>query len=288
MNTLDSTHEKGFFSLFKGASGCGKSVAALSFPGLYVFDYDHKMPAIAKKHFPKKEIHWDTFADAEPISDLITSWLVCPRCGKDRLCEKQGGVCGTSCPYETLSHDSLTNMENLVLRTVGEAKGESVPQMIKTMMKTRGGKGKTEMMDFDYYKAEMRFTEWLLWVSKVLWAREGNPKHILFTAHVMTTEQNNILTGLVTKTRSIVSQGKAVGAFIPTQFDEVYLFGYQEAGGMGGEESKIKYLAKTRPYGEDDAKTAYKLQDTIDFTNGNFYDLLQKMIAGQKFIDGIV
>ena len=40
MNTLDKdVAEKGIFALFKGPSGSGKSVGALSFPTPYVFDF---------------------------------------------------------------------------------------------------------------------------------------------------------------------------------------------------------------------------------------------------------
>jgi hypothetical protein len=283
MNTLNANDEKGIFALLKGESGAGKSVAGLSFPGLYVFDYDVKMPSIAQKHFPKKSTDWDTFSDTDQISDKIKEWLKCPICGHQRLCEQAGGQCGTSCPYETLLHDSLTHMENLVTKTIAIAKDEEVPKMIKQMVKTKAGTSKADLMDFDYYKAEMRFTDWLMSVNKVLWARNGNPKHVLFTAHVVTTEQKNIMTGLVTRTRSIVSQGNKVAAFIPTNFDNVFMFGYQEIGGLDGQETEIKRFALTRPMGEDDGKSSYDLPRMIDFTNGNFYEKLMASIRGQKF-----
>src|SRR5438445_12824568 len=89
-NTQDQTSlENKIFALFKGPSGSGKSVAGLSFPGLYVFDYDFKMPAIALKHFPKKSIDYDTFTDTNQVSDLMTEWLRCPRCGYSKTCEKE-------------------------------------------------------------------------------------------------------------------------------------------------------------------------------------------------------
>src|SRR5436309_14028096 len=99
MNTLKQTedNEKGIFALIKGPSGSGKSVLGLSFPNLFVFDYDFKMPAIAQKHFPKKSIDWQTFTDTDQISDLLCSWLVCPKCGTAQTCS----TCGTSCPYES-------------------------------------------------------------------------------------------------------------------------------------------------------------------------------------------
>lgn len=285
MNTQNEQDLKGIFALFKGASGTGKSVAALSFPGLFNFDYDFKMPAIALKHFPKKSIEWETFNDTDNVSNLLASWLECPACGYKRTCQ----LCGTKCPYETLLHDSITGMENLVVKTIAETKGESVPQMMKSMLKSKGNSSsnKTDMMDFDYYKAEMRFTDWLISVNKVLWARQGNPKHVIFTAHVLTTENRNILTGLVTRTKSIVSQGNKVAAYVPTQFDEDYTFAYGEEGGLDGRTTEIKRYVTTRPQGEDMARSAYRLPDIIEFTNGSFYDIMQGHINGQKFSAGL-
>lgn len=281
-NTLDETQENGLFALLKGASGSGKSVAALSFPNPYVFDYDFKMPAIARKHFPKKSIDYDTYSDTSQISDRILAWLTCPKCGLSEKCIKDGGNCESSCQYETLIHDSLTNLQNLIIRTVAQTKSESIPDMLKTLLSKKSKK--TEMMDFDYYSAEVRFTEWLLLHNKILWSRKGNPKNIVFTAHVMSSENKNIVTNVTTVTRSIVAQGKKVGAFIPTVFDEVYMFGFSNTGGTDiNDPLKTKHYALTTPTGEDDAKTAYRLTSSIDFTDGNFYDMLQAQINGQKF-----
>jgi hypothetical protein len=67
----DKQTEKGLLAIFKGDSGEGKSVAALSFPNAYVFDFDRKMPSIAQKHFPESETDFETFED---ISNRSTSY----------------------------------------------------------------------------------------------------------------------------------------------------------------------------------------------------------------------
>lgn len=284
MNTLDENVKEGMFALFKGASGAGKSVAALSFPGLFVFDYDFKMPAIARKHFPKKSIEYETFKSTDRVSDLIREWLKCPVCGYANICDPATGGCGSSCPFESILHDSLTNMENLVMASVDKVKGESIPDKIKTVLQSKGKNKVLDLMDWDHYKTEMRFTDWLLTTSKMLRDRKGFPNNIIFNAHVMTVEQKNMQTGIVTKTRSIVTQGKAVAAYIPTQFDEVYMFGYEVKGlGTPDDPTKIHRICITQPEGEDEAKTAYSLSKYIDFTDGNFYEILQQQIAGQKW-----
>lgn len=268
MNTQDPQSEKGLFALFKGHSGSGKSVAALSFPDPYVFDFDRKMPAIALKHFPKKSIEFDHFEDMMAVSDQISAWLQ-----------------GTPCPYETLIYDSITSFARLIMNSVGQIKGESTPQILRNVQTTRGGNKQIEMLSIDYYNAEVRMIDWILTANKILWARPEWPKHIIFIAHIVTTESApDLKTKIVTKTRSIMTAGRKAAAIVPQEFDEIYLFGHKEEGGMAGETEYVKHFACTESVGEDDAKTAYKFDKYIDFTNASFYDLLQKQINGQKFM----
>ncbi len=266
MNTQDQTDPKGIFALFKGFSGAGKSVGALSFPNPYVFDYDGKMPAIAQKHFPKKSIEYDTYENIFLLSEKLSEWIN-----------------NNNCPYETLIHDSITTLSALILRSIGECKGETTPQLLQTIKKTQAGKQMVELMGIDYYNGETRFVDWLLAANKILWSKPGNPKNIIFTAHILATESApDIRTKIITKTRSLVTAGKKVAAYIPTQFDEVYLFGFKETGGLGMSESQIRHIMISESIGEDDAKTAYRLNRETDFTNGNLYELLQSQIEGAK------
>src|SRR5476651_1312143 len=134
MNTLDATDQPGIFALFKGFSGSGKSVGALSFPTPYVFDLDYKMPAIARKHFPGKSVEYERFPNIFVLADHVTSWL-------------NNG----NCPYETLIIDSITSLARLILNSIGEAKGESTPQLLQTIKKTKSGGAMVELMGYDYY-----------------------------------------------------------------------------------------------------------------------------------------
>ena len=109
-STLDETNNRGVFALFKGESGSGKSTAALSFPGVYVLDFDKKMPTIAQKHFKGKDIHYDTFTEINPMIRKLESF-------KDE------------CPYETIVADSLTSLCDLSIRTIGKLKGENAKDM---------------------------------------------------------------------------------------------------------------------------------------------------------------
>src|ERR1700742_1024325 len=114
-STLNSEHtkNKGMFALFKGLPGTGKSDAALSFPTPYVFDFDRKMPAIAMKHFPGKDVHWDNFENIFQLKDKMNEFII-------------------KCPYETLIIDSVTSLSTNVLNSIAKTKGESVMKMLET------------------------------------------------------------------------------------------------------------------------------------------------------------
>ena len=265
MNTTDPNLKErdGVFALFKGASGTGKTVGALSYPGVYMADFDKKMPAIALKHFRGKAIEYDQFDDIFQYTDKMAKFL---------------GVC----PYETILNDSITSMVSLILKTVGAAKGEGMERMLQNM-KNSMGKFKQELLSIDYYNAETRIVEHILDIGKTLYQQPGNPKNVLYTAHILQVDSApDLKTKVVTTTRSIVTAGRKVAAYIPTQFDEVYLFGTSEVGGLDGGPTTIQRMVITEQYGQDDAKTAINISRYTDFTNKNLYDLFKSQIAGKE------
>ena len=155
-STKDSQNEKGLLAIFKGESGEGKSVAALSFPNAYVFDFDAKMPSIATKHFPEKEIFYDTFEDIFQIDQRLIEFSI-------------------SCPYETIIVDSITGLVNIIMNSVGQVKQESVTDILS---RTSSGKNKSiEMMGIDYYSSEDRFATYFIDKLKTLWAREYKARY---------------------------------------------------------------------------------------------------------------
>jgi AAA domain len=251
-STIDKQREHGLLAIFKGNSGEGKSVASLSFPKPYVFDFDRKMPSISQKHFPDKEVHWDTFEDIFQIDQRLIEFTL-------------------SCPYETLIVDSITGLVNIVVDSVGGVKNESVTDILGRVNK----KSNTiEMMGIDYYSAEDRFCTYFIDKLKTLWARDGNPKHVIVVAHVVEVDSSpDLKTKVITRTRSIVSKGKKFAAWLPTGFDNVYIFGRQLPD-LGDINQTVKRIIKTEAFGEDSAKCSYNFPETIDFTNGSLYDKL--------------
>ena len=259
-STLDEQHviDPGIFAIFKGVPNTGKSTGALSFPNAYVIDSDCKMPTIARKHFPGKKIDWDTFDNIFLLSDKLNEFL------------------NNGCPYETIIADSITGLSTTVLNTVGMTKGEDAIKLIKTMVTVSNKEKHIDHMDWDYYRGSANFFErYFINVLRTLWAREGNPKHVILTAHVVDIEQSNIQTGKVTKTRQIVTAGKKISAFIPTRFDETYHFGWQLPE-LGDNLTKPKNICITSSFGEDDARTAYPFPEKIDFTGKSLYEEMKK------------
>jgi len=260
-STLDPEILKGIFALFKGDSGSGKSVGALSWPDAHVSDFDKKMPAISLKHFPKKAVAYDTYKDIFAVSDKLEEWWI-------------GG-----CPYETLIADSVTSLSQLCLTSTATLKGEETPKMLKKLQTTRGGGGQVEMMSIDYYNAEDRFIKYYLDVLKALWARDGKPKNVIVIAHVLSSEsQPDLKTKMITKSRSILTAGRKVAAYIPAQFDDVWHFGFMRPE-LGASDERVKHVVTTEAFGDDSAKTAYNLPSVIDFTRKSLYDEVLKYLG---------
>lgn len=264
-STLDVQHNSGgLLALFKGDSGSGKSTGALSFPSPYVFDFDRKMPGIAKKHYPKKEIHFDTFEDIFEVTAKLSELDL-------------------NCPYETLIVDSFTSLANLTIESIGKVKSESVPEMMRRVQETKNKTKQLEMMPIDYYGGEDRFCTFFVNQLKRLQSRQGNPKYAIVIAHVLTVESSpDLKTKIVTRTRSIVSKGRKVAAWLPTEFDDMYIFGYQQNNAFGDVTEQVKRVCITESYGEDSAKCSIRgLPTEIDFTNDSLYDkMFNRVLLG--------
>ena len=239
-STLDNEGPDGSFTVLKGESGVGKSVAALSFPGIYVFDFDRKMPSIAKKHYPKKDIAYDTFNTVFDVYKVLEQFK-------------------RDCPYETLLADSYTGLGSLSFATTAFVKGERIQDM-QGKIKRGGGLG------FDYYTNEMADLENVTNELKTLFLQQGNPKHIIITAHIiMFDSAPDIKTKDVTKFREILARGRKAGAILPTEVDDVYLFGFEKSNDVfssDGAEAR-RFCLTNGMVGDDLAKCSWPFPKRI-------------------------
>lgn len=254
---------KGLFALFKSAPNCGKSVGALSFPDPFVLDFDRKMPSVGEKHFPGKVFNYKTFDDVFQLSDWMMPFMT-----------------GVVFPHETLIVDTVTSLTTICLRSVDKTKGKDVPTMMKHLSKGSVGseEATVEVMGIDYYNSEANFFErYFMDNLKILWAREGNPKHVIVNAHEITVESApDLRTKMVTRTKSILTAGRKTAAFIPKAFDEEYVFKLVRPV-LGDTLNKAKWTCITSVNQDEDARTCIKdLPEVIDFTNKSLYDEINK------------
>jgi hypothetical protein len=156
---------------------------------------------------------------------------------------------------------------------------------LKRVQGTSAGNKQLELMGYDYYNGETRFIEQYFMPSlKSLWVRDGNPKNIILIAHVMTKESApDIKTKIVTITRQIVTAGRAVAAYIPTQFDDVWHFAYEN----DFETGTRKRVILTDGIGDDYAKTSFRIPNNkIEFQGKpplfEGGDLYKKFVKIQK------
>ncbi len=261
------SYQHGIFLLEKGEPNSGKSGAAYSFPNPFVFDFDRKMPTVANKHFPGKKIDWECWDDVFALHNFIKPWLLDP---------KDGNPNARECPYETLIVDSVTSLSTLVLQSLDKTKGTNVVQMMQNVYTSKTGEKSVEVMGIDYYNAETNFFErsFMSWM-KTLWSREGNPKHVIVLAHKMRVESApDLKTGAIRITDSILTAGRKAAVFIPSRFDDEYVF-IKETQGAGSQLAKDHYFCITA--GKENARCGYKFPREIDFTDKSLYDELNKV-----------
>jgi len=250
----------GLFGLFKGASGIGKSVSALSFPKVMMFDLDRKMPGVALKHYRhRKDINWMTFADTFEVSDELK-----------RIYEDD------NYPYETLIFDSLTHLVTMCLNTIGKMKGETAVDMMRRLNPKSGN---AEMMGMDYYNGETNFiARYFLDMIKAIHTRPGNPKHVILIGHIVTVESSpDLKTKIITRTSSMVTAGKKAGAIVPTIYDDAWHFGM--APNLEDSQGGMVPVCITKNWGEDSAKCSYPLPDVIRLDKEMLYDAICRYVT---------
>lgn len=262
-STKDIVSPKGLFALFKGAPNTGKSVAADSFPDVFKFDFDRKMPTVSQKHYPGKEFHWECFDDIFALSDWLKPYMLTPVLG------------GKPFPHETIVVDTVSSLSTITLRSVDKTKGTDVPTMMKTLTKKENS---VEVMGIDYYNAEFNFFErYFMDNLKILWAREGNPKHVIVIAHETTVESApDLRTGAVKRTSSILTAGRKAATYIPKCFDEEYVF-VKDRPSLGDTLNKTKWLCHTKSDTNEDARTCYGFPSIIDLSSEDLYTQLNKV-----------
>jgi len=241
--------------LFVGDSGTGKSIAAAYYKretdprGIYFASCDGRMGAVAEWHRGRKDIEFDVFNNYEELDDKIESLVI-------------------SCPYQTLIVDPLTNISSQLIRYSFSLRGlvEWNEETGKAEKKSKGKtKGRIDMSTWDDIGVEHRGIEDIILNMKII--SKEHRVNIILIAHLLTTTYTKVGGVESNIRRDIVTAGKKIVPFIPTQFDEFYHF-YTESD---------RWKVKTYNDGIVAARSSFLLMPReIDWTEKNFYELISK------------
>jgi hypothetical protein len=244
----DALAKEEFLMLFKGEVSCGKSIAAASFPKPYIFDMESRIRSVAAYHYPrgKRDLEYDTYT-REDYSKFDKKWDDFIDMSKMKRF-----------PYDTVIVDSLTSTADLLLQNVIRLKG------LDGKGKKIAGVAVSSIEDFNAENSML--TELVMFLQQI------RCKYKILIAHVIKTEKTNLNDDTTVVTRQLLTGGKKVAAKIPGYFDEIYHFEQKPVGG------KQTFIARTVNSGEDFARTTLKLPKEINFTDKNFYELIQPSI----------
>jgi hypothetical protein len=247
-NIEDALAKEEFLMLFKGEVSSGKSIAAASFPNPYVFDMESRIRSVAAYHFPrgKRDLSYDTYT-REDSPKFDKRWDEFIELSKMKRF-----------PYDTVIVDSLTSCADLLLQHVIRLKGLD-------------GKGK-KIAGIAVNSIEDYNAETAMLTELVMFLQQIKCKYKILVAHVIKTEKTNLNDDSSVVTRQLLTGGKKIAARIPGYFDEIYHFEQRSVG------NKPQFVARTVNSGEDFARTTLKLPKEIDFTNRNFFEIIEPSI----------
>jgi hypothetical protein len=236
--------------LFEGDSGTGKSIAAAYWPKpLYFASCDSRMGSVAEWHRGTEGISFDIFTDFDSLKEKLESYE-------------------SSCPYKTIVLDPITNLSLFLMRYSFKLRGvvEWDAEAQRQVKGVKGKKkGKIDLTTIEDYNTESRGIEDLIMSLKITSKNHG--VNIIFVAHLLTTTYTKMGGQDSHIYRSILTAGKKIATFIPTQFDEVYHF-YVDNG---------LWKIKTFNDGIVPARSSFLLMpQEIEWTKQNLYELLEQ------------
>jgi hypothetical protein len=238
--------------LFVGDSGVGKSIAAGYWPKpLYFASCDGRMGSVAEWHRGTSGIEFDIFNEFDPLKEKIDSF--------ENDCPFAGG---------TIILDPITNLSVFLMRYSFKLRGV-VEWDAEAGRQVRGVKGKKkgiiDITTIEDYNTETMGIQDMIMSLKII-SKKYNV-NIIFVAHLLTTQY----TGMDGKDshiyRSILTAGKKIATYIPTQFDEVYHFYVDDQ----------QWKIRTYNDGIVPARSSFlRMPKEVTWTDQNLYELLEQ------------
>ena len=221
-------------AMIKGENGTGKSILASSFPDPHFFFFEKRWKSLISYWMKVNPsiINKISFDDLTGMSKYKVIETIKYRV--DRPDKK------------TLVLDSITSAGDEILSTIKSGKAEG-----KVISGIRVNDGE------DFSAEDAFFKE----LKELMFSFSGN---VIWIAHVLIIEQQNMMKGTTTISRPIVSGAKKIAAKLPGYFDEVWHTQVENG----------RYKLLTTHRGTDMAKTSLPLDSELDFTDGNGYDLI--------------
>ena len=241
---------KAIMALLVGRVKTGKTIAASSFPKPYMLFFDGRYRILRTYWEPrgKNDISFDVFGNWTDTRARLKSLTAV-------------------CPYETVVVDPLTFLCDKVLADMrdlrdGGTGGKKVGDVRVNTLEDFGGEAAAiaEVLDL------------------LMEIHEKHEVHVIMTAHLTFDEIRDKKTlDVIEMIPRVITGGKKIAFKIPGAFDEVYYFDPEVYAG------ELRYCAFTRT-NKNLAITgsAMNLPAKIDFTDGNFYELLQAAIANPE------
>lgn len=266
---LDIDPTKKYMAFYVGPNGSGKSIAIASWMELgsvYFFDYDGRMASVAnwykKRGLKSGQLLYDTYGP-ENLYDAINKL-------KDFV---------QSCHHAAIVIDSFTAATiTAVTWSMYKrmSKGVQSPDYVKMT------KGEMMVPDWDEWNGETMYVTMMLDMCKQI-AAAGTA--VFWTGHPV--QRMNIKQEGRTQKISYQTKYAAFGhksdSLIPIYFNEIYAF-YPET---DLQTNKVARICQTQPYGEIAAKTALDLPVRLDWTDGNFRQILMKNLGQKEQINEI-
>lgn len=248
-------------ALFIGPTGTGKSIAARSFPGpVYNLNFDNRMGSVA--NYYRARPHLLDSSHEQDDFDFFTDF--------DSLADKMQELERNCYPFKTIIFDPVTKLSDLFMSYQIKLRKNSGTDKSRKI-------GRIAMAQIEDYGGETRGFADLLDALDIIKNNQGI--NIVVIAHLVTI-QYKTLKGEEKTEKLILTAGRKVAGTIPIRFDEVYNF-YVESG-FGATAYKVK------TYNDSDvfARTSFAgMPGEIDWTNNNFYNLIQPHFGEKVIID---
>jgi hypothetical protein len=261
-NLNSESYDNKFKGLFIGPTGCGKTIAAASWPGkTLIIDFDVRHKPI-HKWYPERVKAGDYMVETIDYANFNSTM--------SRLSESLK----TYNTYDNIILDGITSATLTIVSMLLYNKkgfvtffGKNIPTENKGSKITSGG---TAVPGWDEWNALAIITGHLIEFLK------GQKCNLFVSAHPV---KRTTIDGTKADTRSsIVAFGPKMESIVPAYFDEVWYFDYKVESDNSGKEV-IKRVCHTGPTEKYfDAKTSLKLPIEIDYTDKNLYDCVKEYL----------